>query len=389
MFLGDQLANGGSANFPDGLASKIFRFYDEKFNNDFISIGSSDYFSAGTDLQEVYGWENSTDKNLYYVKNNLEAALTQIASGYPHPNFQGYLLNDRTYNGDQQKEFLRAIQLQTFVAGNTQSKGFWHLTNNDYKNGVIYFSKLRGRLQQYAYDQTQKWYQTGIPALMRLLYIDYPDDNNVYELYTQLTGNTATTPKDEYMFGNALLVRPVYNDTDTVTVYLPAGDWLPFFKDSSIISGNKNISYAIQGVQDYPVFLKKGQLLLIQENEQLNNLQAYFFLNDSQNSEEYTLYKKEGGMVRLQAYKKGDGAFWVKRLDNGREVQAVSVADRGYLVASLEHLLTSTPDPACQYDYTEDGTIDFNDLLDALSHWGTVGIAGFLGVLSGWGVSCG
>jgi len=45
--------------------------------------------------------------------------------------------------------------------------------------------------------------------------------------------------------------------------------------------------------------------------------------------------------------------------------------------------------PACQYDYTGDDTIDFNDLLDALSKWGIVGINGFLGVLSGWGVGCG
>jgi len=43
----------------------------------------------------------------------------------------------------------------------------------------------------------------------------------------------------------------------------------------------------------------------------------------------------------------------------------------------------------CRYDYTGDGRIDISDALYVLAHWATVGISGFLGVLSGWGASCG
>jgi len=43
----------------------------------------------------------------------------------------------------------------------------------------------------------------------------------------------------------------------------------------------------------------------------------------------------------------------------------------------------------CQHDYTGDGTINISDALYILAHWATVGIDGFLGILSGWGVSCG
>jgi len=103
------------------------------------------------------------------------------------------------------------------------------------------------------------------------------------------------------------------------------------------------------------------------------------------------------GQVSLSNIKIGDKIYAVKVDSNftyasisqtGTNAYEVFVPNNTEILVKDGQIVNGQLDPACQYDYIGDGIIDFNDLLDALAHWATVGINGFLGVLSGWGVSC-
>jgi alpha-glucosidase (family GH31 glycosyl hydrolase) len=63
-------------------------------------------------------------------------------------------------------------------------------------------------IYSHAYNATK----TGLP-MMRAMVLEFQDDPSTHNI------------QDQYMFGNALLVAPVYTPVNKRTVYVPAGTW--------------------------------------------------------------------------------------------------------------------------------------------------------------------
>jgi len=80
------------------------------------------------------------------------------------------------------------------------------------------YAKLRYRLLPYIYSQAYKATKTGLP-MMRAMVLEFQDDPNTYSM------------EDQYMFGDALLVAPVYTPDNRRTVYLPEGRWFDYWTD--------------------------------------------------------------------------------------------------------------------------------------------------------------
>ena len=80
------------------------------------------------------------------------------------------------------------------------------------------FTKLKGRLMPYLWAQAIKTHTTGVP-MMRAMVIDYANDPACRTLDLQ------------YMFGDNILVAPIFNDRGYAEYYLPKGKW------TDIISG--------------------------------------------------------------------------------------------------------------------------------------------------------
>ncbi len=306
---------GLGPNWADNRISLSYRAYNDYFHNDFLIFGRNDWFGVGTDGQNTQGWlalnryTPPSPFGGYKVKYYLDAALAQVVSGYPHPNSVfGVLWNG--YGTDipssTAKAFLRTNQLVTFFGVTTISRGFWHLTTNQaYQEAVVFYNRLRTRLQQYAYDQAQHWYETGVPWLMQPLFIRWPTDPNSHSLYG--IPAQVNSPTDEFMFGNALLIRPVFTDVNTVTVYLPAGKWKRFMQtNTSAITGPLTMNYSLGtdsgNASDYPIFLKEGEILVIGNYTNPAELWAYVFLDSTNsNSSEYYFHRSDGSKVKLQA----------------------------------------------------------------------------------------
>ena len=110
--------------------------------------------------------------------------------------------------------------------------------------------RLRYRLFPYLYTAARETYDTGI-GMNRPLYYDYPEESNAY-IY-----------EDEYMFGNDMLVAPIYtpqvNGYSGRMIWFPNGKWWDVTR-SRLVSGNQAY-YSVYTLDEFPVFYRAGSII--------------------------------------------------------------------------------------------------------------------------------
>ena len=122
---------------------------------------------------------------------------------------------------------------------------------------------LRRKLLPYIYSAAKKSYDTGI-SICRPMYYDYPKSEPAYEF------------KNQYMFGDDILVAPIAEpmpDNSLVVekeVWLPEGDWIEMFSGTLLV-GDKNFKRSF-ALDEIPVFVKAGSIIPMQSEDK--NLEA-------------------------------------------------------------------------------------------------------------------
>ena len=108
----------------------------------------------------------------------------------------------------------------------------------------------RYRLFPYLYTAARETYDTGV-GMNRPLYYDYPEDANAY-VY-----------EDEYMFGNDMLVAPIYTPQhDGLSgrmIWYPEGKWWDVTK-SRLLTGDRAF-YSTFTLDQFPVFYRAGSII--------------------------------------------------------------------------------------------------------------------------------
>ena len=124
--------------------------------------------------------------------------------------------------------------------------------NSDTQQRLANVINGRYALVPYIYTMARKTYESGL-ALCRPLYYDNPEIKEAYEF------------KEEYMFGDDMLIAPITSEVDsvdgyaTVKVWLPAGEWLEYETGQMLQGGNTyNRRFTID---EYPVYVKAGSLI--------------------------------------------------------------------------------------------------------------------------------
>jgi hypothetical protein len=90
-------------------------------------------------------------------------------------------------------------------------------------------------------------------ALCRPLYYDYPEAPEAYEF------------KEEYMFGDQMLIAPVTNEVNPedgyadVSLWLPEGEWLEY-ETGEMLQGGKTYQRRFT-MDEYPVYVKAGSII--------------------------------------------------------------------------------------------------------------------------------
>jgi alpha-glucosidase len=114
---------------------------------------------------------------------------------------------------------------------------------------------LRSSLIPYIYSASRETYDTGVPFL-RPLYWDWPEAVEAYAV------------KDEYLFGDSLLVAPVVAPRSLETglaarsVWLPAGSWVEW-STGRVFEGPATVQRAF-GLDEIPVYVKGGAVIPMQ-----------------------------------------------------------------------------------------------------------------------------
>lgn len=108
------------------------------------------------------------------------------------------------------------------------------------------YLKLRYRLLPYIYSESVRGARLGLP-LVRPLVLDFQDDPNTLRLDTQ------------YLFGESLLVAPVFAETQRRRVYLPCGEWVDYWT-KAVLTGGRWIEVDAP-LDVLPLWVRAGAIL--------------------------------------------------------------------------------------------------------------------------------
>jgi alpha-glucosidase (family GH31 glycosyl hydrolase) len=108
------------------------------------------------------------------------------------------------------------------------------------------FGALRLNLIPYTYTLENTSAKIGV--VMRPLPYMYPTDANV------------DTIGDEYLFGPAMLVAPIYDDNNTRSVYLPSGTWYNFYNYALTYAGSQRLTTPTIPIYQNPVYIMANSI---------------------------------------------------------------------------------------------------------------------------------
>ena len=151
--------------------------------------------------------------------------------------------------------------------------------------------QLRMSFLPYLYSAFNEYHATGKPPI-RALVLDWPEDSKVRSI------------DDEFMFGDSMLVAPMFAGDVQRKVYLPAGDWYDFWTHEKIRGGTT--IEATNGVEQIPLFVKGGTLLPLAAPVDFIQPDTCFDLTVQvvgDNPADFTLYEDDGVTT---AYAKGE-----------------------------------------------------------------------------------
>ncbi len=166
--------------------------------------------------------------------------------------------------------------------------------------------RLRHKLNPYIYTMNYRNHKDLAP-MIEPMYYSYPECDSAYEV------------KKQYMFGTELMVAPISEKSDPVSlmartdVWFPEGEWFDYFTGLKY-TGNK-MTEVYRKLGEYPVFAKAGAIIptnkYYNDNELINREELTVDVFPGKTNE-FTLYQDEGDGER---YKEGHFVTTKMKLD--------------------------------------------------------------------------
>jgi alpha-D-xyloside xylohydrolase len=116
-----------------------------------------------------------------------------------------------------------------------------------------FFAKLKAKLMPYLYRNAIETSRTGVPV-MRSMVLEFTGDRNCDYL------------ADQYMFGDSLLVAPIFNDQSMAEYYLPEGTWTSLL-DDSVKEGGRWYKEK-HGYLSVPLYVRENSIVALGAKDQ-------------------------------------------------------------------------------------------------------------------------
>jgi alpha-D-xyloside xylohydrolase len=218
---------------------------------------------AGSQRYSAASWSGDIGSRWEEMKLQIPAATNFSISGIPYwtMDIGGFALERRYEHPnardlDEWRELnTRWLQFGAFVPlfrvhGQFPYREMFNIApdNHPAYQSMLWYNKFRYRLMPYIYTLAAKTYYDNY-TIMRPLVMDFANDKTVLNM------------GDQYMFGPALMVCPVYEyKARSRKVYLPSSTgWFDLYT-GNFFEGGKSID-AEAPLSKMPVFVKQGSIL--------------------------------------------------------------------------------------------------------------------------------
>jgi alpha-D-xyloside xylohydrolase len=274
---------------------------------------------AGIQRYSTAVWSGDIGTRWEDMKAQISAGLNFALSGIPYWSMdiggfcvekryeEAQRLYDRTGRENEDLKEWRELntrwyQFGAFVPlfrshGQFPYREMFHIApdNHPAYRSMLYYDKLRYRLMPYIYSLAGMTWLNDY-TIMRALVMDFPVDAKVREI------------SDQYMFGPALMVCPVYAyGARNRKVYFPGNEGWYNLYSGSYIAGNQTISVDAP-YERMPLFVRAGSIVpfgpeIMYSDEKQPETITLFVYGGRDGS--FTLYEDEGVNYN---YEKGDYA---------------------------------------------------------------------------------
>lgn len=211
---------------------------------------------AGSQRYGVTAWSGDVLSDWLTFQRQIAAGLNYSISGMPYwtTDIGGFISGGNLNDPKFRELFVRWFQFGAFspifrVHGtrNPDENELWSY-GPDAQKILTDYDTLRYRLLPYIYSQA--WQVTSNHGtFMRPLVMDWRDDVN------------AQNTSDEYLFGPAILVSPVYTQGATTrSIYLPRATWYDFWTGDKL-EGPQRIAAADAPLSKLPLYVRAGSII--------------------------------------------------------------------------------------------------------------------------------
>ena len=262
---------------------------------------------AGLQRYGANTWSGDVTASWQTLSNQIPAALSYSICGNPNWNsdtgafFNGDLKGPG--NDEYNELYARWLQFSTFCpmmrshgAGTDKAIYVWGKPGNRYYDNEERYIHLRYALLPYIYSTAWDVHEQG-HSFMNPMQVMFPEDSQ-----TELL-------KDQYMFGQSLLVAPVMKyQANSRTIYLPSpregsgvGFWYDFWTGESY-DGGQTVTKEID-LQTLPLYVRAGTILPFAlpaqtaKTSDWDTLQIRIYPGQDG---QFTLYEDEGDSYRYE-----------------------------------------------------------------------------------------
>lgn len=290
---------------------------------------------AGLQRYSTATWSGDIGTRWEDMKAQISAGLNFAISGIPYwtMDIGGFCVEDRYVaaqleydkSGEESEDYkewrelnARWYQFGAFAPlfrahGQFPYREPWHIAPQGHPaySSILYYTNLRYRLMPYIYTMAGMTYFNDY-TIMRPLVMDFSDDRTVENI------------SDQFMFGSAFMVCPVYEyGARSREVYFPGGtNWYDFYTGQWLQGGQKLKVEA--PYEQIPLYVREGSIIPVGPEMQYSDektaetmiLYVYRGRNGS-----FTLYEDEGENYN---YEKGDYSTISFDYDDAKGVLTIS-----------------------------------------------------------------
>ena len=304
------------ATFPSGHDAEQMR---QTYGSQFMALADKMFREKNERTYGLIRAANAGSVAYPYVIYNDYYSHRDFITALINSGFTGVLWTPEVRSGGSSSDWVRRMQTSCFspmAMINAWSDGTKPWSFPDVYKEVQDAAFLRMQLLPYLYSTFAEYYFKGTPPFRAMNLIEgFKAEVKVKEGKLSSTDNPYAIAmkreiKDQYMFGNNILVAPLFGNDTERKVVLPPGKWYDFYTGELVGDGEViTVSY---GLDKIPLFVKDGGIIPmippVRQTKEWKDIPLELRVYGTADGE-FTIYDDDG-----RTYDFEDGAYTMKKL---------------------------------------------------------------------------